>query len=99
MVKYIKMYLLSSNKQFGLLKVYYHNKKYDELAALAHSLKPQAEYMGISELKNKLQTIVDIVRASADKSNLKTLIHDVEELNMQASDELETELRLLDQQE
>lgn len=92
MKKYIQMYLNSSIKQFNSLKVYRDSKNWDSMATLAHSLKPQIEYMGITGMKEMLIEIIDIARNQNDKSKLQTLVDNAIIMNEKAVFDLEIQL-------
>jgi len=88
--KYITIHLLSSSKQFNQLKVYLDEQNWENLATVAHSLKPQVEYLGISGMKENLMEIIDIARYSNDKLKLSELVERSVALNEKAIAELET---------
>ncbi|MFK5855440.1 MAG: Hpt domain-containing protein [Bacteroidota bacterium] len=54
MKRYISMYLNMAPETFERMRMNIDNKSWQELAVNAHSLKPQADYMGISALKELL---------------------------------------------
>ncbi len=52
--RYISLYLDVAPKTFDRMKQNLEEDDYEQLRINAHSLKPQADFMGISELKNVL---------------------------------------------
>jgi len=62
MKKYISMYLNTSPETFDKMQQNIVDGSWKELAVNAHSLKPQAEFMGVVGLKEVLIEIEDKVR-------------------------------------
>jgi len=62
MKRYISMYLNTAPDSFQKMQQNIEDKSWAELAINAHSLKPQAEFMGISSLKEALIEIEDKVK-------------------------------------
>jgi len=54
MHRYISMYLSAAPETFERMDQNIQDKSWHELAINAHSLKPQAEFMGIASLKESL---------------------------------------------
>lgn len=54
MKKYISMYLKIAPETFSRMHQNVQDRNWADLAINAHSLKPQAEYMGLSQLKGLL---------------------------------------------
>lgn len=57
MKRYISLYLDVAPKTFKEMKINLNDKNWKQLGINAHSLKPQADFMGISTLKNELEEI------------------------------------------
>jgi HPt (histidine-containing phosphotransfer) domain-containing protein len=54
MKRYISMYLKIAPETFARMHQNVKEQNWKDLAINAHSLKPQAEYMGLSQLKDLL---------------------------------------------
>jgi len=67
MKRYISMYLNTAPETFERMNHNIKDHSWIELAINAHSLKPQAEYMGIYKLKEALIDIEDIVKSNQMK--------------------------------
>lgn len=63
MRRYIAIYLNTAPDSFEKMKQNIADKAWTDLAINAHSLKPQAEFMGISELKELLIEIENEVKS------------------------------------
>jgi HPt (histidine-containing phosphotransfer) domain-containing protein len=57
MKRYINIYLSIAPEAFSQMKQHVLNKEWEQLRVKAHSLKPQADYMGIPSLKAVLVEI------------------------------------------
>ncbi len=62
MKRYISLYLDVTPKTFEKMEFNLENEDWDQLRIYAHSLKPQADFMGISSLKNVLIEIEEAVK-------------------------------------
>ncbi len=62
MKRYISLYLDVAPKTFKEMQENLKNGDWDQLRINAHSLKPQADFMGIKSLKEELIKIEDAVR-------------------------------------
>ena len=62
MKRYISLYLYVAPKTFEEMKRNLNNKDWDQLRINAHSLKPQADFMGIERLKEELIKIEEAVK-------------------------------------
>lgn len=62
MKKYVSMYLNTAPDSFKKMQQNIHDKSWSDLAINAHSLKPQAEFMGIPKLKEVLIEIENNVK-------------------------------------
>jgi HPt (histidine-containing phosphotransfer) domain-containing protein len=88
MRRYISMYLNMAPETFERMHQNIRDKSWPELAINAHSLKPQAEFMGISALKELLIEIEKKVK-SDQTEGLEALftkaksIHDESEVFLQ----------------
>ena len=64
MKRYISLYLDVSPKTFEEMKVNLKNEDWEQLRINAHSLKPQADFMGINSLKEELIKIEEAVTSN-----------------------------------
>ncbi len=64
MKRYISLYLDVAPKTFEEMKRNLHNEDWQQLRINAHSLKPQADFMGINSLKEELIKIEEAVRTN-----------------------------------
>lgn len=62
MKRYINMYLSIAPQTFNMMQQNIAEQDWNQLRINAHSLKPQADYMGIQELKSLLIDIEDDVK-------------------------------------
>ncbi len=62
MKRYISLYLDVAPKTFAEMQRNLDNKDWDQLRINAHSLKPQADFMGITGLKEELNKIEETVK-------------------------------------
>ena len=72
MKRYISMYLAAAPETFAKMHKNIADGDWEQLRINAHSLKPQADYMGIPSLKAVLLDIENNA-ASGDKDKLTTL--------------------------
>ncbi|MBL7701297.1 MAG: Hpt domain-containing protein [Ferruginibacter sp.] len=64
MKRYIGLYLDVAPKTFEEMKRNLANEDWEQLRINAHSLKPQADFMGIENLKEELIKIEEAVKAN-----------------------------------
>jgi HPt (histidine-containing phosphotransfer) domain-containing protein len=64
MKRYISLYLDVAPKTFEEMKRNLANEDWEQLRINAHSLKPQADFMGIESLKEALIKIEEAVKAN-----------------------------------
>ncbi|MBK8786362.1 MAG: Hpt domain-containing protein [Chitinophagaceae bacterium] len=64
MKRYISLYLDVAPKTFEEMKSNLKNEDWEQLRINAHSLKPQADFMGIDSLKEELIKIEEAVKAN-----------------------------------
>ncbi len=64
MKRYISLYLDVAPKTFAEMKRNLANKDWEQLRINAHSLKPQADFMGIDSLKEELIKIEEAVKTN-----------------------------------
>ena len=62
MKRYISLYLDVAPKTFAEMKRNLENEDWEQLRINAHSLKPQADFMGIESLKEELIKIEEAVK-------------------------------------
>lgn len=79
MKRYISLYLEVAPKNFEEMKRNLDAEDWEQLRINAHSLKPQADYMGIAPLKEALMSIEQAVQAKnyAVLENLFTTSHSI----------------------
>ena len=65
MKRYISLYLDVAPKTFEEMRRNLDSKDWEQLRINAHSLKPQAEFMGIIRLKEQLIKIEEAVKAES----------------------------------
>lgn len=88
MKRYISMYLQTAPEAFDRMEKNIKDNSWQELAINAHSLKPQAEFMGLNDLKAVLIEIENNVK-NARVDDMKSLfeiaknIHDESEIFLQ----------------
>lgn len=80
MQRYIKLYLEVAPQTFAQMQQNMEEKKWEKLRINAHSLKPQTDFVGISELKELLIKIEDAVK-DENYSVLKNLLELAERLH------------------
>lgn len=64
MKRYISLYLEVAPKTFAEMQRNLKNKDWEQLRINAHSLKPQADFMGITGLKEELNKIEEAVKTN-----------------------------------
>lgn len=62
MKRYISLYLDVAPKTFEEMRLHLANGDWEQLRINAHSLKPQADFMGIASLKEELIKIEEAVK-------------------------------------
>lgn len=87
MKRYIGMYLKMAPETIGQMKEHLHNQNWQQLAITAHSLKPQTDYMGISELKAVLIEIEEGVKQHRVE-DMEALVKKAQQLHDQSVAEL-----------
>lgn len=94
MKRYITLYLDVAPKSFEEMQRNLEAEDWEQLRINAHSLKPQADFMGLAELKANLVQIEEAV-----KSNKLDNIHQLFEVSVQLSvasvEDLQTSLQEL----
>lgn len=91
MSRYISMYLSEAEKAFTLLQNHLEKQEWEQVKILAHSLKPQAEMMGLHDLQTVLIAIEDEVEAG-QVSTISSLIHQAVTLHHTAAEQLKAEI-------
>lgn len=64
MKRYISLYLDVAPKTFAEMQRNLNNEDWEKLRINAHSLKPQADFMGINGLKEELSKIEEAVKTN-----------------------------------
>ena len=72
MKRYISLYLDVAPKTFVEMQFNLKNGDWEQLRINAHSLKPQADFMGINSLKEELVKIEEAVKTNQ--------LHDIEKI-------------------
>ena len=88
MKRYIEMYLKSTPLVLEELFSDLENNHFEDLRLKAHSIKPQARYMGISKLTELLIQIEAAAINEGGVEQLKSLVLGAKKLNDQAMIEL-----------
>jgi len=94
MSKYICMYLKNAPGIFESMKNDIRTRDWESLAINAHSLKPQAEFMGIANLKEGLQEIEDNARKNITQ-NIDKIYNKTFDMHSEAINLLEEKLTQL----
>lgn len=89
MHRYITMYLKTAPKVINELQIHLESSNLENLKLQAHSIKPQVQYMGVSELKKTLIQLEEAVKKNKDKSYIQSLINKAREISSKATEELE----------
>lgn len=85
MKRYIGMYLTETPLILEKMKEYLVKEDWSNLAIHAHSLKPQAEFMGVTSLKEVLMAVESRARSESPK-DLEDLFHQALKLYTESSD-------------
>lgn len=91
MKRYIQMYLESAPGAFVQMNENIQNKNWDSLGINAHSLKPLADYMGITGLKEALTEIEGLVKKK-EVSDIKKIYDKAYQLHKEGELLLKKEL-------
>lgn len=86
--RYINMYLQVAPETFTRMEEDIKIQNWTDLAISAHSLKPQADFMGLPDLKATLIEIEDQVKAG-QTAELKSLFEKAQRLHLEAKPFLE----------
>jgi len=89
MKRYIEMYLKSTPDIIEEFQKELENNNFENLRLKAHSIKPQAQYMGITTLKEVLIEIERVIRSGNDNDQLSSLIKKAKTISNQATIELQ----------
>lgn len=95
MKRYIGMYFDSAPKSFHEMTTNLEKEDWESLRINAHSLKPQADFMGIPELKELLVQIEDRIHSNRTQG-VEDLVQEAMELHQSSLRELEVFLRGLE---
>lgn len=93
MKRYISLYLDVSPKTFAEMQRNLHNEDWEQLRINAHSLKPQADFMGISSLKEALIIIEEAAQAN-NLDGIEKLVNASHEIAIDSENRLK---KMLDQ--
>ncbi len=93
--RYISMYLQQAPNLLEKMRQQLDDKDYSALAITAHSLKPQAEFMGLLDLKNILMKVEALGKAQAQQEELMALVGKAWQLHQQAVPKLKRKVEEL----
>lgn len=79
--KYLDMYLKSAPVVINEFQQLLAEKDYDTLMLKAHSIKPQAQYLGIEQLKEVLIAIEYIIKDEGDFTKLQNLVDQANQIS------------------
>lgn len=83
MKRYISLYLDVAPKTFEEMQRNVDNKDWEQLRINAHSLKPQADFMGVNSLKEELIKIEEAVKMN-EVDNLEVLFNTSRTISIQS---------------
>lgn len=83
MKRYISLYLDVAPKTIAEMHNNLKSRDWEQLRINAHSLKPQTDFMGLAELKEKLIQIEEAVKSN-EFSNISPLMDDVQRMHAQS---------------
>lgn len=86
--RYVGMYLITAPQVMLEMEKFLEEKNFENVRLKAHSLKPQAQYMGIAELSALLLQIESIVEKKEDMNQLPALVSSAKKINDKATIEL-----------
>ena len=86
--RYLDMYLKTAPQVIDEFSGLLSQQNYDDLKLKAHSIKPQAQYLGIAALKDVLVEIESIIRDHGDKEKLAYLVSEAERIGQAAEEEI-----------
>jgi HPt (histidine-containing phosphotransfer) domain-containing protein len=89
MAKYINMFVKAAPGQIKTMKSQCESQDWNSLRTTAHSLKPQAGYMGAGELKELFLRIEKYAGEQVNLAAVPDLIEQIETISAQAINELE----------
>ena len=73
MIRYVQLYLKMAPDSFDSMAQSLEDRDWEQMRIHAHSLKPQADYVGIASLKETLIEIEDTVK-TGNHDRLKVLL-------------------------
>ncbi len=91
MKRYISLYLDVAPKTFEEMESNLSNQEWEQLRINAHSLKPQAEFMGILRLKEELNNIEEAVKLNT-LDGIEALFVSAQQLSADSVTELKAAL-------
>ncbi len=86
--KYVGMFLNLAPGQLEKMTSHLDKQEYEEVKVVAHSLKPQFNYMGIKSLEDTIKTIEDYAGHEKNVEQLPGLVAHVQQVCDSAFDEL-----------
>lgn len=94
MKRYITLYLTAAPKTFEDMQKSIQDQDWEQLRIYAHSLKPQADFMGIKTLKTELTAIEEAVK-EGDTSGILEHYNLAERIHVLSTDTLNEILKEL----
>lgn len=86
--RYIAMYLVTTSQVIDEMEKFLKENNLENVRLKAHSMKPQVQYMGITDLTDILLQIEKIIVENGEREQLIKLINSAETINNQATKEL-----------
>lgn len=93
MTKYINMFLQLAPGILANMEMHLQNKDWPQLKSVAHSLKPQAGYMGMKEAEEIIKTIELNAGEQTHLEQIPALIDEYKQIFSVAQQELNTALQ------
>jgi HPt (histidine-containing phosphotransfer) domain-containing protein len=86
--RYLAMYLKTAPPAISEFQILLQQQNFEDLKLKAHSIKPQAHYLGISALKDVLAEMEAIIRDNGDVNRLPLLVTEAERIGLAAEKEI-----------
>jgi HPt (histidine-containing phosphotransfer) domain-containing protein len=86
--RYLEMYLKTAPSVINEFQSLLEQQNLADLKLKAHSIKPQAQYLGIAALKDVLIEIESIIRNNGNKDKLPRLVEEAERIGDAAEAEI-----------
>lgn len=89
MRRYVGMYLSSTPQVIQEMEEFLEAENFENVRLKAHSIKPQVQYMGITELSALLLQIENIIDQKEEMNQLPTMVSSIKTINEKATIELQ----------